>query len=338
MSFERKPSQRYPRRAKLNSSKASSTTLNNIDPTPHQPIIVHNIVNNNPDSILENTALPDFNRQSNISLNKKEEPPVILPNPNHHVFNNHKLPTEKQIELSCNETDENTRGKGVIVDVHRTNDEEGSQPGYKNKQHVPNNVIPININNLRFDLDDQTNRNVSGFPPHSVASKRISSSSSGGYSATDEVDYLKWVSETKGQLKHHNNKKIVFATNVNSTDKQEAAANKSLNSSSSGVSSVESCPVGVMELDTKREKMSQHCQSSSTKKRTPSLNSSSSGHGSPEDSVMTANDRSSENHNDTMNCDPVTEENKRMSPISATSRINSSSPDSGYEHLSSSGN
>ena len=286
---------------------------------------------------MENTDLPDVNRQSNISLNQREEP-VILPNPNHHVFNSHKLPTDKHIGLTSNESSEITRGNGVVVDVHRTNDEEESQSGNKHKQHITNNINPVNVNNLRFDLDDQTNRNVSEFPTHSVVSKRISSSSSGGYSATDEVDYLKWVSETKGQLKHHINKKIVFATNVNSAGKQETTANKSLNSSSSGVSSVESCPVDVIELDTKRENMSKQYQSTSNKKRTPSLNSSSSGHGSPEDSVMTANDRSTENHNDTMNCDPATEENKRMSRISATSRINSSSPDSGYEHLSSSGN
>ena len=196
------------------------------------------MLNNNPDSILENTALPDVHRQSNISLNQREEP-VILPNPNHHVFNSHILPQNKHIELAFNESDENTRAKGVIVDVHRTNGEEELQPGNKNKQHIANNITPINVNNLRFDLEDQTNRNASGFPPHSVAAKRISSSSSGGYSATDEVDYLKWVSETKGQLKQHLSNKTVLSISAQSKPKRvrEKAANKSINSSSSGVSS-----------------------------------------------------------------------------------------------------
>ena len=339
ISFERRPSQRYPRRGKINSNRASTGTLN-VDISPHQPNIVRSIITNNPESLLENTTLPEVHHQSNMSLNQREEQ-VILPNPNHQFFDPHHATMKKQVGvLNRSEVVEESREKGIVVDVHRTSDE---RDVIKEKQYKANrdSTKDSNINNLHFDLHNQPNRSGNSFP-HSVISKRISSSSSGGYSATDEVDYLKWVSETKGQVKHHINKKIVFATDGDCSERQERNGNKSLNSSSSGVSSVESCPSDGINLDSKGDPIAKQYPASSSQKGTSSRNSSSSGHGSPEDSVMTNNmlnrdEKSSGTEKNEIKKESLDKHSKRTSPVSSISRVNSSSPDSGYEHLSSTG-
>ena len=342
ISFERRPSQRYPRRGKIQSSQVSSSTLN-IDSNPHQQIVVHNqaLPDHPEESLLENISIPNTHRKSNLSINQRDEP-VILPNPNHHIFNDQTVQEQSQIHLSNTKKDIKQPEKAYKVEVHRNIEKEDVK-----KENVDNGCMNINNDthantNLRFDLtvNDVSNRHFTGFP-HSVASKRISSSSSGGYSATDEVDYLKWVSETKGQLRHTSNKKIAFATDTK--EKHERAGNKSLNSSSSGVSSVESCPVDNDELKLQMEQTDKnYCSSMSSRQQSSSPNSSSSGHGSPESSTMAQNDiscdaRASENDNEVKISDGRIEDSKEGSPLSSISRVNSSSPDSGYEHLSSTG-
>ena len=85
-----------------------------------------------------------------------------------------------------------------------------------------------------------------------------------------------------------------------------------------------------------------YCSSMSSRQQSSSPNSSSSGHGSPESSTMAQNDiscdaRASENDNEVKISDGRIEDSKDGSPLSSISRVNSSSPDSGYEHLSSTG-
>ena len=343
MSFERRPSQRYPRRGKANSNNVSSTNLH-IHSSPQQQQIVHNVLTDKPEFMGENTVLPNTHRRSNLSLNQREDP-VILPNPNHQVLNCQQYSGRKNNELINNQRiSKSSQEKGVVVDVHRPNEVEALEQRNQAMECINSN-IQVQNDNLRFELNDQDNRIGNGFQ-HSVVSKRISSSSSGGYSATDEVDYLKWVSETKGQLKHHINKKTDLPTNVQRKEKreQERTANKYLNSSSSGVSSVESCPVEAIDLENHSAHRSKQYPPVAHQKRSPSINSSSSGHGSPEDSVMGGNILNCDDQNPENQTDSTTkhvtqhDDSKKGSPISSISRINSSSPDSGYEHVSSTGN
>ena len=285
-------------------------------------------------------------KRSNLSLNQREDP-VILPNPNHqdldcqnyvkHPYN--QITTNQRFVKSSQEND------NAVVEIHRSNEnnetltqmKQSKECSLKTNKHVQND-------NLHFDLNGKSNR-ISSEYDHMAASKRISSSSSGGYSATDEVDYLKWVSETKGQLKHHINQKTPVPAHILGKGNQELerAANKSLNSSSSGVSSVESCPVDNIHFPNNKSHRSKQYPSISNQKRPPSLNSSSSGHGSPEESVVESNainseDRICEDQMELNDKNVLQQIDKKSSPISSISRINSSSPDSGYEHISSTGN
>ena len=230
--------------------------------------------------------------------------------------------------------------KGIIVDVHREGDNKSSINEHQKKANIDQNK-GSNDTSIHFDLHNQHQRNGSSVPP-STLSKRTSSSSSGGYSATDDVDYLKWVSETKGQVRHHMNKTISFATDRDLSERQDPNGNKSLNSSTSGVSSVESFPADANNLESKRDQMIKQYPSKTDQKRASSSASTSSGHGSPEDSEM-ANDILNakkgsyivETNVTNKEADP--KRNTRTSPVSSISRVNSSSPDSGYEHLSSTG-
>ena len=257
----------------MNSNRASTGTLN-VDISPQQPNMVYNMTSNNPESLLENTTIPEINHhQSNMSLNQREEQ-VILPNPNHQLFGSRHVPINNHDDiLNSGDAREESREKGVVVDVHRSGEDKPSLRDNPNSNRMDGNE-GSHANNLHFDLNTQNKRNGNNFP-HSAISKRISSSSSGGYSATDEVDYLKWVSETKGQIKHHINKKIGFATDGNFSERQDTNGNKSLNSSSSGVSSVESCPTDGVNSEPKTATCNSH--------------SPSSGHGSQDDSGIANN-------------------------------------------------
>ena len=339
ISFERRPSHRYPRRGKINSNRASGTL--NFDISPQQQKIAHNMMGNNPESLLENTTIPEVHHRSNVSLNQREEQ-VILPNPNHHLLDSNHLSSNKPID-SLNRRDiiAESRDTGIVVDVHRAADEKGSLNENQTKTNMGNTQVSSKPN-IQFDLHNQHQRNGDSVP-HSAISKRTSSSSSGGYSATDEVDYLKWVSETKGQVRHHINKKISFATDRDMTERRDTNGSKSLNSSTSGVSSVESCHTDAIDLETKRDSVIKQYPDKAVLKRPSSSTSTSSGHGSPEDlavadDIQNSDEKSYGSEKNNAKKESTSKLNTRSSPTSSISRVNSSSPDSGYEHLSSSGN
>ena len=298
------------------------------------------MITNNPESLIDNITIPEVHHQSNISLNQREEQ-VILPNPNHHSHDSHHQSSNQQIDTVIRmEGFDKSKERGIIVDIHREGDDEFSMNAHQKKAKMDHNKESDGTS-LHFDLHNQNQQNGPSVPP-TIISKRTSSSSSGGYSATDDVDYLKWVSETKGQVRHHMNKTISFATDRDISERQDANGNKSLNSSTSGVSSVESFPADANNLERKRDHMIKQYPSKTDQKRASSSASTSSGHGSPEDSEMGNNVLNSKKGSyivDTnatkIEADPKSK--TRTSPISSISRVNSSSPDSGYEHLSSSG-
>ena len=58
ISFERRPSHRYPRRGKMNSNRASTGTID-VDISPQQLNVVHDMITNNPESLIDNITIPE---------------------------------------------------------------------------------------------------------------------------------------------------------------------------------------------------------------------------------------------------------------------------------------
>ena len=306
--------------------------------------VVSNGLNTDLSAFGEGKLTNTSHRRSNLSLNQGDDP-VILPNPNHHG---------SKLHQSYSRSQEN----GFIADVHNQRNDDESNINSKHTDSIRHGNFQTG--NLHFKLNEQSNRIGDTF--HPGVEKRISSSSSGGYSATDEVDYLKWVSETKGQLKQHLGNKTVLSINAQGKQKRvrEKAASKSINSSSSGVSSAESGPADTLDLTSKASNPNKQCSTTPNQKRSPSINSSSSGHGSPGDSVIGGNVSNYDSNcpGNPKDCDipsavvarncedqvqlPIKSNSQYRdgdnSPVSSSTRLNSSSPDSGYEHISSSGN
>ena len=323
----------------MNSNRASTGTID-VDISPQQLNVVHDMITNNPESLIDNITIPEVHHQSNNSLNQREEQ-VILPNPNHHAHDSQHQSSNRQIDTMIRmEAFDKSKERGIIVDVHREGDNKCSIDPHQKKAQMDKSKGSDDTS-LHFDLHNQHQRNGPSVPPTTI-SKRTSSSSSGGYSATDDVDYLKWVSETKGQVRHHMNKTISFATDRDLSERQDPNGSKSLNSSTSGVSSVESFPADANNLERKRDHMIKQYPSKTDQKRASSSASTSSGHGSPEDSEMANNILNAKKGSyivepNVTNKEVDPKRSTRTSPISTISRVNSSSPDSGYEHQSSSG-